>query len=406
MVTGLKHPIILPKESHVTELVIRHCHLRVNHQGRGMTSNEIRSNGFWIVGLSSAVYSFISRCVTCRRLRGGNQVQKMADLPEDRLEPSPPFTYSGVDYFGPWLIKEGRKELKRYGVVFTCLCCRAVHLESANSLTTDSFINALRRFLAVRGPVRVLRSDRGTNCVGAERELANALSVMDISQVHMFLQKEGCDFIEFKMNVPNASNMGGVWERMIRSVRSILSSLLYHHGAQLDDESLRTFMCETAAIINSRPLSPQNLNDPLSSEPLTPNHLLTMKSKILLPPPGKFLKTDLYSRKRWRRIQYLANEFWCRWRKEYLQNLQVRNKWVVPKRNCCVGDVVLIIDDNQPRCQWRMGRIVELYPDSDGLVRKVRLYVGTSELNSEGKRDTLSYLDRPVNKLIVLCENV
>ncbi|XP_060586927.1 uncharacterized protein LOC132742506 [Ruditapes philippinarum] len=255
---------------------------------------------------------------------------------------------SGVDYFGPWLIKEGRKELKRYGVVFTCFCCRAVHLETANSLTTDSFINALRRFLAVRGPVRVLRSDSGTNFVGAERELANALSEMDISQVHRFLQKESCDFIEFKMNVPNASNMGGVWEGQLRSVRSILSSLLYHHGAQHDDESLRTFMCETAAIINSRPLSPQNLNDPLSSEPLTSNHLLTMKLKLLLPPP----------------------------------------------------------DDNQPRCQWRMGRIVELYPDSDGLVRKVRLYVGTSELSSEGKRDKLSYLDRPVNKLIVLCENV
>ena len=95
----------------------------------------------------------------------------MADLPEDRLEPAPPFTYCAVDLFGPWYIKEGRKELKRYGVLFTCLACRADHVETTNSLSTDSFINCLRRFLSIRGPIRTLRSDRGTNFVGAEHEL-------------------------------------------------------------------------------------------------------------------------------------------------------------------------------------------------------------------------------------------
>ena len=94
----------------------------------------------------------------------------MASLPDDRIESAPPFTYCGVDYFGPWYIHEGRKELKRWGVIFTCLCCRAVHIETAVSMTTDSFVNALRRFIALRGPVRVLRSDRGTNFICAERE--------------------------------------------------------------------------------------------------------------------------------------------------------------------------------------------------------------------------------------------
>ena len=129
----VKHPMILPKKCHVSDLVIRHCHEKVGHQGRGMTINEIRANGFWIIGLSSAVSGLISRCVICRRLRSVTQVQKMAELPEDRVEPSPPFTYSGVDYFGPWHIREGRKELKRYGVIFTCLCCHAIHLETAVS---------------------------------------------------------------------------------------------------------------------------------------------------------------------------------------------------------------------------------------------------------------------------------
>ena len=162
----MKHPIILPRKGHVTDLIVRFFHERVCHQGRGITSNEIRANGFWITGLSAAVYRCISCCVICRRLRFSPIGQKMADLPVDRTEPSPPFMYTGVDYFGPWYIREGRKELKRYGVVFTCLCCRAVHLETAAALSTDSFINALRRFISMRGPIRELRSDRGTNFVG------------------------------------------------------------------------------------------------------------------------------------------------------------------------------------------------------------------------------------------------
>ena len=109
----VKHPVILPRKSHITDLVIHHFHASVLHQGRGINTNEIRSNGFWIVGCSSAVSSFILNCVQCRRLRGSIQGQKMADLPSDRLEPSPPFTFFAVYLFGPWYIKEGRKELKR-----------------------------------------------------------------------------------------------------------------------------------------------------------------------------------------------------------------------------------------------------------------------------------------------------
>ncbi|XP_067055873.1 uncharacterized protein [Acropora muricata] len=172
----VKFPIILPRGSHVTTLIIRHIHENTEHQGRGITLNEVRANGYWILGGSGAVSSYISRCVVCRKLRAAPQRQKMADLPEDRVEPAPPFTHCAVDYFGPWNIKEGRKELKRYGVLFTCLASRAVHLETASTLETDSFINAFRRFVCRRGPVRQLRCDRGTNLVGASRELKEALA--------------------------------------------------------------------------------------------------------------------------------------------------------------------------------------------------------------------------------------
>ena len=309
----VKHPVILPKNSHITNLVVKCYHERINHQGKGMTLNEIRSRGFWIIGGSSVVGSTIASCVTCRKLRGAVLEQKMSDLPEDRLDCYPPFTYCGVDYFGPFTIKEGRKVLKRYGILFTCMSSRAVHLETATSLDTDSFINALRRFLSRRGPVRQLRSDNGTNFVGARRELKEALEEMDEYHIRDELLKSQCDWIKFKMNAPAASHMGGVWERQIRTVHAVLSSLLVKNGTQLDDESLRMLMCKTEAIVNSRPLTINNLSDPDSPEPSTPSHLLTMKSKVLLSPPGKFEPADLYARKHWRRVQHLANEFWTHW---------------------------------------------------------------------------------------------
>ena len=296
-----KHPVVLPRKGHVTDLVIHHFHAKVEHQGRGITTNEIRANGFWILGCSSAVSSVIYKCVKCRKIRGKCQIQKMADLPVDRLEPSPPFSYCAVDFFGPWYIKEGHKTLKRYGALFTCMSSRAVHINVANSMNTDSFLNTLRRFMAIRGPIRQLRSDQGTNFIGARNELKDALGELDQSKVTRFLSENGCDYFQFEFNVPHASHMGGVWERQFRTVRSILASMLDHSGAQLDEESIRTLTYEVSAIINSRPLTTNTLNDPTSLEPLTPNHLLTQKSKVLLPPAGVFEAPDVYSRKRWRR---------------------------------------------------------------------------------------------------------
>ena len=202
-----KFPIILPRKSHITSLIIMHFHERAKHQGKGITLNEIRSNGYWIVGGSSVITSAITSCVRCKKLRGAVQQQKMSDLPEDR-----PFTYCAVDCFGPFIVKDKQKELKRYGVLFTCMASRAIHIEIANSLDTDSFLNALRRFISRRGPIRQLCSDQGTNIVGARTELTKALGEMDQDKIKSCLLDNQCDWITFKMNVPAASHMGGVWE--------------------------------------------------------------------------------------------------------------------------------------------------------------------------------------------------
>jgi len=214
----------------------------------------------------------------------------------------PPFTRVGVDYFGPFEIKQRRCRLKRYGVIFTCLTCRAVHLEVATSLDTDSYINALRRFIARRGQVTKMRSDNGTNFIGAERELKRALNEWNLSQIqNAMLQKN----IDWQFNPPAGSHFGGVWERLIRSVRKAMNSVIREKN--LDDDGFHTLMCEIEMILNDRPIT-MNSDDPNNLEALTPNHLLLIKRKPNLP-PGVFNKTDNYCRRRWRQIQYMANLF-------------------------------------------------------------------------------------------------
>ena len=150
------------------------------------------------------VSHIVSKCVVCRKLRGHSQNQKMVDLPPERVTPAPPFTYTGMDVFGPFYIKEGRKELKRWGPIFTCLSSRAIHLETLNSMTTDSFLNALRRFISRRGKVRELRCDQGTNFVGAKYELASAFKELDTTPLKEYLSSQDCDWIDFNFNTPNA----------------------------------------------------------------------------------------------------------------------------------------------------------------------------------------------------------
>jgi len=395
----IKFPIILPRKSILTQRLIEWYHSKVQHSGRSTTANEIRNNGYWIIGITSRIKSVIHACARCRLYRGKLGEQKMADLPEERTKEIAPFTYCGVDMFGHFNIKEGRKVHKRYCAIFTCFSSRAVHLETTNKIDTDSFILALRRFLSTRGRVRTIRSDNGCNFVGAGNELRNCWKEMDKTRVANYLQSEMCDWIDWEKNTPNASHMGGVWERQIRTVRSILSSLMKSHDSVLNDESFNTLIKEVEGIINSRPLAIDNVCDP-ESELLTPNHLLTLKSKAVMPPPGVFQKNDIYCRRRWRVVQHLANEFWCRWRKEYLSNLQTRQKWTNIKRNFQVGDVVLLKEENIPRNIWPIARIIETFPNDDGLVRSVRLQV--ADHSSPGKTNILK---RPISKIVLICES-
>ncbi|XP_048586131.1 uncharacterized protein LOC5508004 [Nematostella vectensis] len=305
----------------------------------------------------------------------------MSDLPKDRVNPSPPFTYSAADYFGPWTVKEGRREVKRYGVLFTCMASRAVHIETASSLDTSSFLNAYRPFVGRRGPVRQLRSDRGTNFVGAKNELQSPLSEMDNQRVGSELRKENCDWVDFKFNVPDASHRGGSWERQIRTVRNVLDSLLYNQGTQLDDESLRTLLVEAEAIVNSRPLSADSDSCAADREPYPDDEVVSRPSTALrLQASGHVLEETL--------------------RSAISQHAQ---KWTRPRRNLEVGDIVIVKDESLHRNDWRLARVVEAFTSNDGLVRFVKVAVGDSSLDRTGRRcKQTTYLQRPVQKLVLL----
>jgi len=380
-----KHPAILHKHHKIAHLILHHIHQEIGHGGRNHVLARLRQQ-YWIPRANAAVRKVISECITCRRLHAKAGEQKMADLPEDRLLPDkPPFTNTGVDYFGPFEVRRGRVKVKRYGVLFTCLTVRAVHIEVAHSLDTSSCINAILRFQARRGQVSIIRSDNGTNFVGAERGLREALAGLDQSRINEAMMRKGVQWI---FNPPGASHHGGIWERQIRTVRKVMNSVLKQQ--QLDDEGLQTLLCEVESIINGRPLT-TNTDHPSDLEPLTPSHLLLLKAQSCFP-PGVFDKDDVYARRRWRQIQYLADLFWRRWTQEYLPLLQERQKWLRPKRSFKVGDVVLVADTSLPRNAWMLGRITKVLPDSKGVVRSAEVQTKTNIIH------------RPITKLCLLLE--
>ena len=262
-----KKPAILPSRHPMVETLVRHVHERTAHSGRGYALAELHRK-YWIVGATSLVKKVIRRCVTCQR-RDAQPCQQMeADLPLDRVTPHEPvFTSVGVDYFGPFAVKRGQGREKRYGCIFTCLTTRAVHIETADTLDTDSFINCLYRFMARRGEPRLLRSDNGTNFVPAERELRKEMEAWNNDRIQEAMSQRG---IRWLFNPPAASHMGGVWERQIRSVRRILFAIMTEQVPT--SEMLTTLLVVAEGIINYRPLTPAS-DDPNDLEPLTPQPL-------------------------------------------------------------------------------------------------------------------------------------
>ena len=167
---------------------------------------------------------------------------------------------------------------------------RAVHIEVPQTLETDSFICAYQRFVSRRGKPKEIYSDNGTYFTGAERELREALERLDQTKIYNSLRSND---LQWSFNPPEASHQGGIWERMVRSVRKILGALLKEQ--LVNDETLSTLLCEVERFLNDRPLT--SLSDhPGDPEPLTPSKLLLLRSNSCLPPDVfKLVKTSITS---------------------------------------------------------------------------------------------------------------
>ena len=378
-----KHPIILPRKHHATKLLVEHVHRRNAHVGPEHVLSLVREK-YWVLGGRVVINQVINHCFFCRVKRAKRQFPYMADLPKCRAAvDQPPFSHCGVDAFGPSLIKQGRKQLKRWVLLFTCLTVRCVHLEVVESCETDSFINALRRFTNRRGCPTDMYSDNGSNFKGASAELKEFFSKLDKTAV----EKHASDLrINWHWNPPSAPHMGGAWERLVRSSKEVIYGLVKNHV--LTDPQLTTLLTEVESVLNSRPLT--HLSDDINDlDALTPNHILLGKHRNWHS-IADTSETDITSRKKWKQVQGLQATFWSRWMKEYLPTLMKRPCWRDQKPNFREGELVLVQDDELKRRKWPLGRITKVMPGADDVVRVV-------EVKTKGGTYT-----RPVAKLCKL----
>ncbi|XP_048253302.1 uncharacterized protein LOC125381119 [Haliotis rufescens] len=367
------HPVLLSPGHHVCRLIMCDVHVQMGHAGPERTLCESRRY-FWIVRGRNLAKSIVRNCVVCRKLRQPGHTTLMADLPPERLLPfSPPFHVTGVDLFGPMSIKYGRnKTQKVWGAIFTCVNVRAVHLEIVDGLSTQAFLQALRRFVSNHGWPHTVISDNGTSFVGTERELRTIFiegkqQMMDFALLHR---------INWKFITPLSPHQGGIYESLIKQVKRSLKVII---GQQiLSWNELSTAFAEVKGLLNARPLyyTAQDPNDP---QALTLNHFLLGRASINVP-QGPFQETKNLH-KRFEYVQMLVKQIWKRFLREYLPTLMRRSKWRTQGRQLQIGDIVLLMDNNAPRGKWDLARIVDLFPGKDGIIRNVRVRTKNGEYN-------------------------
>ncbi|XP_033363129.1 uncharacterized protein LOC117241277 [Bombus vosnesenskii] len=390
-----KHPIILPKSS-VTALIIEHEHLLNLHTGTQATLYALRRS-YWPIDGRSQVWSTLKKCVRCCRANPPPVDYIMGDLPAARITESRPFTNGGIDYCGPFYIKErkdrNRRKIKVYVAIFVCLAVKAVHIELVSDLTSEAFIAALRRFIARRGFCVTIYSDNGTNFVGANnelRELRNLLQSDDHkAQVQSFLADRR---IEWHFIPPNSPHFGGLWEAAVKSFKRHLRRVVGNE--LLTFENLNTLIIEIESILNSRPLTPIS-SDPNDLLVLTPGHFLIGDSLTSFR-ERDFRDTPSNRLSCWQHIQKLKQHFWRRWHREYPNELHIRNKWSKGSHDIREGTIV-------PPMQWPLGRIIKAQPGADGIIRTAIVRTATSTLERSIKRmvplpsRTTPYDSEPIN---------
>ncbi|XP_055590345.1 uncharacterized protein LOC129742470 [Uranotaenia lowii] len=355
-----RYPIILPKDHPVTLLLVEAMHKRYLHANRETVVNEIRQR-FHIPNLRSVVRKVTKSCRVCQIRNAKPVVPRMAPLPAARLQAFvKPFTFIGLDYFGPINVRIGRSLVKRWVALFTCLTIRAIHLEVVHSLTTESCKMAIRRFIVCHGSPLEIYSDNGTNFVGASNDLR---SKIDSEQLAESFTNASTKWI---FNPPSAPHMGGAWERLVRSVKVAMASIQTNRNP--DEETFVTIVREAQGIVNSRPLTFIPI-DGESQEALTPNHFIMLSSSGVTQVPKRLADEKQAHRNNWGHLNVMVDQFWRRWIKEYLPTISRRTKWFQDTPPIEKGDLVVIVNDTE-RNGWIRGRVIGFIEAKDGRRRQ------------------------------------
>lgn len=383
------HPAILPAKHILTQLIAKEEHARLLHAGPQLLLASLREK-YWLINGRNICRKLVKKCITCFRTKPRNFTPIMGNLPKERLTATFPFFNVGIDYAGPFLIKDrklrGAKLIKCYVCLFVCLATKAVHFELAIDLSTETFLSALRRFIARRGRPKAIYSDNGTNFVGAYAEIKKVIEFLKNSEnkFQQFLSNEN---ITWKFNPPHAPNFGGLWEAAVKSMKTHLHRIV--GNLHLHYEELLTILVQIEGILNSRPLCSLS-SDPSDLKSLTPAHFIIGRPITALPEMDYTDHKEGYL-KRYQLIQQSVQHFWHRWCKEYIGQLQQRSKWRInPSGKVQVGDLVLMHEDGNPPYRWPLGRITELHPGVDGIIRVASVKCRSSTLK------------RPITKLFPL----
>lgn len=376
------HPVLLPQKHQVSLLITRHYH-SMGHSGVACTAAKVRKK-YWIIGVQRLAKSIKYKCVTCRKMDHKVETQRMANLPKERMAPyTPPFYYTSCDYFGPMTVKVGRnKTTKHYGVVFTCLNTRAVHLDLAVDCSSMEFLQVLRRFFAMRGQPAYILSDNGSQFVGAQKELQLMLKGWNQQELQEFCAGRGT---EWKFTTPAAPHQNGCAESLVKSCKIALKRAI---GDQvLTPMELYTCLQDIGNLVNQRPIG-RVPTDPDDGHYLCPNDMLLGRASREVP-QGPFRETR-NPKHRVEFVQKIVNSFWQRWTRDVLPLLVPRRKWDANRRNVCVNDIVMLVDSSAVRGKWTVGRVVEVYPGNDGKVRNVKVKTMSAEYR------------RPIGKIAVI----
>ena len=389
--------VLLMPEHPFTKLLILHLH-NYDHSGIEATLSKLQSK-YWVPGARKLIKNVKSRCVICRRIQRVCETQCMGSLPEERLKPAPPFYNTSLDLFGPFYVKapvKRRTELKVYGIIFTCMVCRAVYLDIAEGYDTNNFLKTFRRFVSVRGFPKIVYSDRGTQLVKANKELTGGIVDLDFDEIAKFGRKEGMSW-KFTKGA-DAPWQNGCSESLIKSVKRALTLSICDRVLQFGE--LQTVLFEVANLINERPIGAKPGCDINLGTYLSPNDLLLGRTSNKASPD--MCNTDTSFLKCFKHVDEVINCFWKKWTRDFFPTLIVRAKWHVGKRNVQPGDVVLVKDSNAVRGKWKLAQVMTAVPGSDNKVRNVTLrYKATkSGVKYNGQRDTV--IDRSVHNIVVI----